>query len=41
MRAGITAHFVEQYKEVFDVALQYDPADITKELPASETSLQS
>ena len=41
VRAGITAHFVEQYKEVFDVALQYDPADIPKELPDSETSIQN
>ena len=41
VRAGITAHFVEQYKEVFDVALQYDPVDVPKELPASEMQLQS
>jgi len=41
VRAGITAHFVEQYKEVFDIALQYDPAEIAKQLPTSELSLQS
>ena len=40
VKEGLTAHFVDQYKEVFDLALQYQGCEVSAHHPASETALQ-
>lgn len=40
VKHGITAHFVDQYHEVFDLALAYDPAEVSPHRP-SEAALDS
>ena len=41
VKQGIDAHFVDQYQQVFDLALQYDPAQVSIHQPQSETVLQA
>ena len=37
MREGLNPHFVSQYSEVFEIALNYDEAEMTQALQAKET----
>lgn len=40
VKTGITAHFVEQYREVFDLALDYNPAEISRVKTGTEATLE-
>lgn len=39
VKTGISAHFVEHYKEVFDLALDYDPSQVSKVKTGTEATL--
>lgn len=41
VKQGIEVHFVDQYQQVFDLALLYDPAKVSIHQPQSETVLRS
>ena len=39
VKSGVQAYFVEQYKDVFDLALDYDPAQVSTAKTGTEATL--
>ena len=39
MKSGVRAYFVEQYKDVFELALDYDPAQVSDVKTGTEATL--